>query len=165
MNKNKQLHAQLFSIFLLVASWVWELAVPQITSDSMDYDAKNSKAIYRNQGQVESIVSDEKITSKVGYFFPKTGSFFFSQKVAYRKKDLTMTTDTLQFSYEKQTVYFFGPTKVINDSITIFCKNGWYHVNKNEATLYNKAEIIQKTNIIRGDTIYYNNPNIEIISL
>ena len=130
----------------------------KITSDSMDYDAKNSKAIYRNQGQVESIVSDEKITSKVGYFFPKTGSFFFSQKVAYRKKDLTMTTDTLQFSYEKQTVYFFGPTKVINDSITIFCKNGWYHVNKNEATLYNKAEIIQKTNIIRGDTIYYNKP-------
>ena len=55
-----------------------------------------------------------------------------------------MTTDTLQFSYEKQTVYFFGPTKVINDSITIFCKKGWYHVNKNEATLYNKAEIIQK---------------------
>ena len=130
----------------------------KITSESMDYDAKNSKAIYRNHGQVESIVSDEKITSKVGYFFPKTGSFFFSQKVSYRKNDLSMTTDTLQFSYEKQTTYFFGPTKIVNDSITLFCKKGWYHVNKDEATLYNNAEIIQKKSIIRGDTIYYNKP-------
>jgi lipopolysaccharide export system protein LptA len=130
----------------------------KITSESMEYDAKNSKAIYRNQGQVESIVSNEKITSKVGYFFPKTGSFFFSQKVTYRKNDLSMTTDTLQFSYEKQTAYFFGPTKIINDSIIIYCKRGSYHVNKNEATLYNKAEIIQDKSIIRGNTIYYNKP-------
>lgn len=47
----------------------------KITSESMEYDAKNSKAIYRNQGQVESIVSNEKITSKVGYFFQKQEVF------------------------------------------------------------------------------------------
>ena len=133
----------------------------KITSDSMDYDAQKGKAIYRNYGKVESIVSKEKITSKVGYFYPKTGSFFFSNKVRYQKDKLTMTTDTLQFSYEKQTAYFFGPTKVINDSITILCNKGWYEVNKNEARLYNKAEVIQKTSIIKGDTLYYNKPKQE----
>lgn len=128
----------------------------KITSDSMDYDAQKGKAIYRNYGKVESIVSKENVTSKVGYFYPKTGSFFFSNKVKYQKDDLTMTTDTLQFSYEKQTAYFFGPTKVINDSVTIFCNKGWYEVNKNEAKLYNKAELVQKKSIMRGDTLYYN---------
>jgi lipopolysaccharide export system protein LptA len=128
----------------------------KITSDSMDYDSKKGKAIYRNYGKVESILSAENITSKVGYFYPRIGSFFFSNKVKYQKDDLTMTTDTLQFSYEKQTAYFSGPTKVVNDSATILCNKGWYEVNKNEAKLYNKAEVLQKTSIIRGDTLYYN---------
>ncbi len=127
----------------------------KITTDSMDYDAKQGKGIYRNKGKIESIVSNERITSKVGYFFPQKQNFFFSGNVNYRKDDLTMTTDTLQFAYEKQTAYFFGPTKIVNDSVTILCKKGWYNVQKEEGTLYKKAEIIQKNTIMKGDTLYY----------
>ena len=128
----------------------------KITTDSLDYDVKNGKAIYRRFGTIESIVSDEKITSKTGYFFPQKGSFFFSGNVNYKKEKLTITTDTLQFSYEKQTTYFYGPTKIVNDTVTILCKKGWYNVKKEEGVLYQKAEIIQKNSLVRGDTLYYN---------
>lgn len=127
----------------------------KITTDSMDYDSKRGKGIYRNNGKIESILSNEKITSKVGYFYPQTGSFFFSGKVNYKKDDLAITTDTLQFAYEKQTAYFFGPTKIINDSVTILCNKGWYNVKTEEGTLYKKAQVIQKTSIMKGDTLYY----------
>ena len=127
----------------------------KITSESMEYDAQKGKAIYKNYGTVESIVSNEIITSKHGYFFPKTGSFCFSNNVYYQKQDLTMTTDTLKFLYEKQTVYFYGPTIIVNDSVRIKCNKGWYEVNRNRATIYNKAEVIKSQSIIRGDTIFY----------
>jgi lipopolysaccharide export system protein LptA len=128
----------------------------KITTDSLDYDAKNGKAIYLRFGTIESIVSDEKITSRTGYFYPNNGSFFFSGNVKYKKEKLAITTDTLQFSYEKQTIYFYGPTKIVNDTITILCKKGWYNVQKEEGVLYQKAEIIQKNSLIRADTLYYN---------
>ncbi len=128
----------------------------KITTDSLDYDARLGKAIYRNKGKIESIVSNERITSKNGYFFPKTGTCFFSGNVNYRKEDMTMTTDTLQFIYEKQMIYFYGPTRIDNDSVTIVCKKGWYNLNKKEANLFRGAEIIQKGSLIKGDTLYYN---------
>ncbi len=128
----------------------------KITTDSMDYDAKSGKGIYRNFGKIESIVSDEKITSKNGYFYPQKGNFFFSGNVIYKKDKLGITTDTLQYSYEKQTAYFFGPTKMVNDTVTILCKKGWYNVEKKEGALFKKAEIIQKNSLIRGDTLFYN---------
>ncbi|MFM6935428.1 MAG: OstA-like protein [Flavobacteriales bacterium] len=128
----------------------------KLSSDSLDYDAKKGRAIYRNNGKIESILSNERITSKLGYFYPNNGSFFFSGKVNYVKNDLKVDTDTLQFAYEQQKLYFFGPTNIQNDSIVIHCKKGWYHVETEEGVLYKQAEVIQETSIIRGDTLFLN---------
>ena len=128
----------------------------KLSSDSLDYDAKKGRAIYRNKGRIESIVSNERITSTLGYFYPNNGSFFFSGDVDYRKNDLNVTTDTLQFAYEQQKLYFFGPTTMKNDSLVIHCKKGWFHVQTEEGVLYKQAEVIQKTSIIKGDTLFLN---------
>lgn len=127
----------------------------KIATDSLDYDAKSGKATYKNYGKIESIVANEIITSKYGYFYPSIGSFFFSGKVKYKKEDLTMTTDTLQFAYEKQITQFFGPTEIKNDSITINCDRGWYHVKKEEGNLYQNVIITQQNRTVICDTAYY----------
>ena len=134
----------------------------KVTSESMEYDVQKGKALYKNFGIVESIVSDEKVSSKNGYFFPKTGSLCFSNNVYYQKQDLSIKSDTLKFSYEKQTVYFYGPTNIINNSVKIKCNEGWYEVNKKRGTIYKNAEVLQRENIIRGDTIYYDSQNKEV---
>ena len=128
----------------------------KLSADSIDYDVKQGRAIYRSSGRIESILSNERITSQHGYFYPNNGSFFFHGNVDYVKNDLKVTTDTMQFAYEQQKLYFFGPTNIQNDSVTIHCKKGWYHVEKEEGILYNQAEIIQKTSIIKGDTLFVN---------
>lgn len=135
----------------------------KLTSDSVEYNANTGRAIYRNQGRIENSLNKEIITSKVGYFYPSTGSYFFSGKVKYKKEDLNMTTDTLQFSYEKQTTYFFGPTTIKNDSIEIKCERGVYRVDKQLGQLRNKVEIIQKDRKIFCDTSDYTELNQEFL--
>ena len=127
----------------------------KIATDSLDYNAKNGRATYRNYGKIESIVSNEMVTSKYGYFYPNIGSFFFSGKVLYKKEDLIMTTDTLQFAYEKQLTQFFGPTEIKNDSVTINCERGSFHVQKEEGTLYKNVKISQSGQVVVCDTAYY----------
>ena len=52
----------------------------KLTTDTLEYDAKASQAIYRNGGRVTSILSQEVLTSQVGYFHPESKNFFFSLK-------------------------------------------------------------------------------------
>lgn len=128
----------------------------KMSADSMDYDAKKGRAIFRSAGKIESTLSDERITCQRGYFYPANGSFFFSGKVHYTKADLDVKTDTLQFAYEQQKLYFLGQTQLRNDSTQIYCQKGWYHVQTEEGALYKHAEIYQKNYIIKGDTLLIN---------
>ncbi|MEN9699656.1 MAG: hypothetical protein RLZZ301_854, partial [Bacteroidota bacterium] len=125
----------------------------KMSADSMDYDAKRGRAIFRNKGSIESTLSNEKIVCDQGYFYPGNGSFFFHGHVAYRKEDLRVSTDTLQFAYEQQKLYFLGPTHIQNDSLNIYCRKGWFHVQHEYGALYNHAEIYQPTSIIKADTL------------
>jgi lipopolysaccharide assembly outer membrane protein LptD (OstA) len=128
----------------------------KMSADSMDYDAKRGRAIFRSAGTIESTVSDERITCQRGYFYPANGSFFFSGKVHYSKADLDVQTDTLQFAYEQQKLYFLGQTQMRNDSTQIYCRKGWYDVQTEAGALYQQAEIYQKNNIIKADTLLIN---------
>jgi lipopolysaccharide export system protein LptA len=128
----------------------------KMSADSMDYDAKRGRAIFRSSGKIESIISDERITCERGYFYPANGSFFFSGKVHYTKADLDVKTDTLQFAYEQQKLYFLGQTQMRNDSTQIYCQKGWYDVKLENGALYKHAEVYQKDNIIKGDTLLIN---------
>ena len=83
----------------------------KLTTDSIDYDSASGRATYRNHGEYKKINSKERITSKVGYFYPDTKNYHFQDSVKYINESLTMTTDTLQFDYAKQTSYFFWQNK------------------------------------------------------
>jgi len=72
---------------------------------------------------------------------------------------LTMTTDTLQFIYEKQTTYFHGPTTIKNDSIEIQCEKGQYRVDIQEGLLRKNVLIKQKDRTIYCDTAFYKETN------
>lgn len=127
----------------------------KLTTDSMDYDVKKELGVYRYGGKVESITSEEVLTSRVGYFYPRIKSFFFSGKVKYKNKELSMSTDTLKYIYEKQTTYFYGPTTIKRGKTTMLCERGWYNVKTQEGSLIKHAEILEKGRHIKGDTLLY----------
>jgi len=127
----------------------------KISTDSMDYDLRARKGVYRRNGIIESISSNERLTSKVGYFYPESKDFFFSGNVKYRKDDLNMQTDTLQFSYGSQIARFFGPTKIVKGKSEFYCRKGWYNVQSGAGVLIGNAEVYEDQRIIKGDTLEY----------
>lgn len=128
----------------------------KITTDSMDYDAKKSQAIYKNGAKIENILSKEILTSKVGYFHPNTKIFFFSGNVKYKSDSLTLTTDTLKYSYLSKRIYFYGPTHVKSKSAKIYCEKGWFNVQTEEGVLQKSAKIVTQSKTIIGDSLYRN---------
>ena len=70
----------------------------KLTTDSIDYDSATGRATYRNHGVIQKIDSKEKITSKIGYFYPDTKNYHFHDSVRYTNDDLKMNTDTLSLT-------------------------------------------------------------------
>jgi lipopolysaccharide export system protein LptA len=128
----------------------------KLTTDTLEYDARKGQAIYRHGGRVESIVTQEVLTSRVGYFYPDSKNFSFSGKVKFRGTDLTMTTDTLRYQYLQKKVYFYGPTVIHSKGSVITCERGWYQTETEEGVLQKNATITKESKFISGDSLYVN---------
>lgn len=127
----------------------------KISSDSMDYDFKRKCAIYKNNGFVESITSNESIKSIQGYIYPDSKDFYFKGEVQYHKNAMNMSSDTLRFSYKEQTAYFFGSTIIEYNNAIMNCQKGWYNVKKDNGVLKDSASVIKQEKKIYGDSIFY----------
>jgi lipopolysaccharide assembly outer membrane protein LptD (OstA) len=108
----------------------------KLTTDSIDYDSKSGRATYRTFGSIHKINSNERITSKVGYFYPDTKDYHFLDSVRYKNDNLRMETDTLRFNYATKKSFFFGKTYITKDSIDIESNFGWYHTRNNQGYLH-----------------------------
>jgi lipopolysaccharide export system protein LptA len=128
----------------------------KLSTDTLEYDAKKTQGTYLHGGRIESSVSQEVLTSKIGQFHPYTRDFFCSGDVRYKKESTTMSTDTLQFNYAKQIMYFFGPTNVNKDSTQLYCERGWYALETDEAQLIQHAKIQEPGKMLSGDFLHYN---------
>ncbi len=127
----------------------------KLTTDSLEYRAEKGQAIYRNWGRIESSTSNELLTSKVGYMYPQSKNMFFSQQVNYKKDDLSISTDTLQFNYSKQKTFFFGPTTIKQKDTKMRCERGWYAIKTDEGCLMKQASIDDPNKLVTGDTLYH----------
>lgn len=127
----------------------------KLTCDSLDYDAKSGQASYTTGGVIESIVDQERLSSRIGYFHPETKNFFFSKDVRYRSEGLRMTTDTLRYQYSKRTSFFYGPTEIKTESVVIYCESGLYNTETQQGRLIKNARINRKNELITGDTLDY----------
>lgn len=127
----------------------------KLSTDTLYYYAPEGKAVYYNGGVVESIDQNEKLTSQVGYFYPEQKNFYFKGKVKYNSTDLKMESDTLQYSYLKQEVRFFGDSKIQKDSTLIFCHRGVYNTATEAAQLFQGARVEEGSQVLEADTIFY----------
>ena len=128
----------------------------RLTTDSMDFDAKKDMGVYKNGGIITSIVTDERLTSRVGYFYPKSKDFFFRGDVIYTSNEYKVTTDTLQFNGRQKRAYFYGPTDIVSKEATMYCESGWYDAIREEGVLQKDASIYREKETIFADSLYYN---------
>ena len=126
----------------------------KLVADTLEYDAKKGQAVYRHGGRVESILKNEVLTSKIGYFYPDSKNFIFSGRVNYKSDSLRMTTDTLKYQYAQKKVYFYGPTVIYTQGSVMKCEKGWFHTENEEGLLERNASIHKDSKIITGNSLY-----------
>lgn len=127
----------------------------KLTTDTLEYDAKKGQAYYKYGGRVQSINSNEVLTSKIGYFHPETKNFFFSKNVVYKGNEMSLTTDTLRYLYSQKMAYFHGPTNIDTKGNLMYCESGRYNTETQEGSLKKNAWISRETDYIAGDTLLY----------
>lgn len=130
----------------------------KLTTDTLEYDGRRGAGIYRHGGTVTSILTNEVLTSKIGYFFPESKNFTFSRDVVYASNEYKVTTDTLRFNGYSKQAFFYGPTQIDGNEINMYCEKGWYSAQKEEGVLEQNAHIYQASNYIEADSLYYNKP-------
>jgi len=104
------------------------------------------------------------IVSKVGYFYPESKNYFFSDSVVYSNDGIRMTTDTLAYEYVNKQTVFNGETTILKDSMTMTCLYGWYNTDLNKGYLHGDASYKDNSQILYADTIRYDEKNDEIIA-
>jgi lipopolysaccharide export system protein LptA len=127
----------------------------KLVTDSLDYDIKKNQGVYKNGGVITSITNNDRLSSKIGYFYPKTKNFNFRGDVVYTSQDYTVNTDTLMFNGISKKAYFYGPTDILMKTGKMYCEKGWYDVNNEKGVLQKNAYIDQEDSYIGGDSLYY----------
>jgi len=128
----------------------------KLVTDSLDFYGKENKGVYRKQGVITSIVSPEKLTSEVGYFYTDINHFFFRGDVVYTNEEYKITTDTLKYNGQQKIAHFFGPTDVSGPDGLMYCEKGWYNMQEEEGVFQQNAFIDRENQYIEGDSLYYN---------
>jgi lipopolysaccharide export system protein LptA len=127
----------------------------KLTTDSLDFYVKEKRGVYKRNGMVTSSLSDEKLSSVIGYFYTAEKNFFFKDSVTYQKDSIYITTDTLRFNSRLKTAFFYGPTHITQGKTNMFCEKGWFHTEDDEGVLQKNAFIDNPKTYIAGDSLYY----------
>ena len=136
----------------------------RLTTDSLEYLSRLGRAVYTNYGLIEKNASNERIISKVGYFYPDTKNYYFRDSVVYSNDGIRMTTDTLSYEYSQQKTIFNGQTIIQRDSSVMTCFYGWYNTKNNIGYLHGNATYRDSSMILYADTINYDENKTEVIA-
>ena len=124
-------------------------------TDSINYDVRNKVARYTRRGRI--INAKNTLTSIIGIYYVEDNLFHFKDSVKIVNPDYVMTADTMDYNTKTETSYFTGPTEVKGDSIYLYCEKGWYDTKNDITSIWKKAMIDNKKQIIHGDSLYFNN--------
>ena len=129
----------------------------KMTTDSLEFDANQSIGYYTNWAIINSINQDLNLTSKEGYYYANSKTFFFKDSVEVNHPNYHLTADTLEFNTNTQTVYFHGPTIITFDSTIVYCRKGFYDTQNEKLNLWEGATIYQNhSTTIYADSLIYN---------
>jgi lipopolysaccharide export system protein LptA len=123
-------------------------------TNKITYDVKNEVANYTDSGRI--INGENKLTSKIGIYYISQKLFHFKDSVRIVNPDYIMTADTMDYNTESETAIFTGPSEMKGDSIYLYCERGWYDTKNNVTRISKNAVIDNRKQIIRGDSLFYN---------
>lgn len=134
---------------------------PQATlfTDSLNYDRLENISYYFDGGML--VDEENELTSIWGQYSPDSKEALFKENVKLINPDFTLYTETLKYNTETKIADIMGPSVLVSDSGYIYTTRGWYNTETDDCQLLDRSQVIDKdsTQILIGDTIYYNRKN------
>lgn len=128
-----------------------------LTTDYLIYNRLSKIGIYNFGGKI--VDTRNELVSKVGRFYTDTDEYYFQGDVVVTNPDYVIRTDTLTYNSKTEIVYFFGPTSLVSDKDSMFALSGWSNTKKKTTSLKDKALLKHENQILKGDSIYYDELN------
>lgn len=126
----------------------------QLFTDILEYDLKTRVAHYNSGGLLLS--EDAKLKSRRAYYFAETGDTYFKDSViVLMKEGMNLYSDTLLYKTRISTVEFKGPTLIEQDSLQIFCDEGYYKIEEQKSYFGNYPKYKKGAQIAEAKDIYY----------
>lgn len=126
-----------------------------LTTQALDFDLSTNIGYYNNHGQI--VDTANVLTSIIGRYYSNDNMLFFKDSVVVTNKDFILRADTLKYNSKTERAFIVGPTTITGtkkDGV-LYSENGWYDTQKNIAELYKKSKITNKSQVLEGDTLFY----------
>ena len=120
-------------------------------TDSLNYDVRNRIARYNDRGRITN--AQNILTSIKGVYHVSENLFHFKDSVKIVNPSYVMTADTMDYNTTSEIA---GPTKLIGDSLNLYCEKGWYDTKKQVTSVWKNAVIDNKKQIVHGDSLFFN---------
>lgn len=124
-----------------------------LVTDTINLDRNTQQAYYNSYGTIVS--GENTLKSKSGRFFIAQKKYQFLTAVTLTNPKYVMKTNHLDYYTNSGHSYVFGPTTITGKDSFIYTEKGFYDTKKNLAHLLTKSYIKQDTQIIKGDSLYY----------
>jgi lipopolysaccharide assembly outer membrane protein LptD (OstA) len=126
-----------------------------LTTQALDFDLNRNIGYYNNRGTI--IDTANVLTSITGRYYSDDNMLFFKDSVVVTNKDFVLRADTLKYNSKTEIAFIVGPTTITGtrkDGV-LYSERGWYDTRKNLAELYKASKITNKTQVLEGDTMFY----------
>ena len=122
-------------------------------SDSLIYDLRQDVGYYVTWGTLINI--DDTLSSHHGHYYTKRDEVLLTENVLLQSSSYTMDCDSLLYNTEEERVYFISRTRMLSDENTIYTTSGWYETKTDLATLVDDVELINTSQHLKADSVYY----------
>jgi len=128
-----------------------------LSTNLLTFDVGNSIANYYEGGTI--VNKENTLKSKNGHYYSLTKELAFHYDVELLNPDYVMNSDTLLYNTSTKTAYFLGPSIITSKKDYIYCRNGWYDTEKEQAQFSKDALLVTKDQKLKGDSLFYDRTN------
>ncbi|GAC1598556.1 MAG: OstA-like protein [Ginsengibacter sp.] len=109
----------------------------------LEYNLHTGIGKYHTGGRV--VNNKTVITSKEGIYYADTKDIYFIDKVKVIDPQNNISGDTLLYNMQTEAANFMGPTRIKNNSATIFTNSGSYDLKNNSGIFKNRSTIVDSS--------------------
>lgn len=125
----------------------------RLTTDTVYFDREKQQAYYNSYGTIVS--EDNTLKSKSGRYYINQKKYQFLTAVTLTNPKYVLASNHLDYFTASGHAYVFGPTTITSKANYIYTEKGFYDTKKNFSHLLTNSYIKYDTQLIEGDSIYY----------